>query len=294
MLTDKLDNDPGNLDEPVFLLTCGRTGSTLLQRLLNVHDDLHIWGEHGGGLSGLRTSHRMTTAPGVSTLIDQTPASARARVQASEPVVENGSWSIQWYNGFHNNDVTAACRVYMQHLFARGIKPTARRWGFKEIRYGPQDALFFRQLFTKAGFLVLVRDPVVVLRSQIEYFYLGNVVNGGQLDEKKIEAQSLHALKSIERVADTLDSDLADHCLEVRYEDLLADPVAVLSKISDYLEVTPFPHEKLETILGELKGAHTAGGEASKSIRAWVEAQTAGKTVVGDAIEAVRRRLRYQ
>jgi len=37
----------------------GRSGSTLLQRLLNVHAGLTIWGEHGGFLKGITEAYRL-------------------------------------------------------------------------------------------------------------------------------------------------------------------------------------------------------------------------------------------
>lgn len=282
-----------DLDAPVFLLTCGRTGSTLLQRLLNVHESLHIWGEHGGALSGLRTAHKMATAPSVSSLIGQTPADCREKVLASEPVVETGSWSIQWYNGFGDSDVDEACRGFMRQLFAKGIKPTARHWGFKEIRYGLQDAIFFKQLFEKAKFLVLVRDPSVVLRSQLEYFYINNVMNVGGIDEQKLTNQSLQALKSVERVADLLGSDFAADCCEVRYEELISDPRAVMATIATALGVEPFPEDRFAVIVGEPRQGNAAQTDEIGYIKSWIGKERAEQSAVGIALDGTRQRLGY-
>lgn len=40
-------------DQPVFVLSAGRSGSTLLQKLLNSSQELVIWGEHMGILRHL-------------------------------------------------------------------------------------------------------------------------------------------------------------------------------------------------------------------------------------------------
>jgi len=40
-----------NKKSPIFLLGTGRSGTTLLQRIINSAEDVIIWGEHGGFLS---------------------------------------------------------------------------------------------------------------------------------------------------------------------------------------------------------------------------------------------------
>lgn len=59
------------LERPVFLLASGwRTGSTLLQRLLCSHPDVHIWGENRGLCDVLEQLYRE--------LLRHRPAASRA------------------------------------------------------------------------------------------------------------------------------------------------------------------------------------------------------------------------
>ena len=38
---------------PIFLFTLHRSGGTLLQRIVNAHPNVVIWGEHGGFINQL-------------------------------------------------------------------------------------------------------------------------------------------------------------------------------------------------------------------------------------------------
>ena len=42
---------------PIFLLGSGRSGTTLLQKILNSADDVMIWGEHGGFLKPIARAY---------------------------------------------------------------------------------------------------------------------------------------------------------------------------------------------------------------------------------------------
>lgn len=251
------------IDEPVFLLACGRSGSTLLQRILNTHEQLHIWGEHGGALSPIVNSFNTLVGKQVASLVQAVPSRCHAATLASEPVMEAANWSVQWYNSFTRDQVIDAYRNLVLDVFTNDVKPTIRHWGFKEIRYGLPVAQFLSTLFPKAKFILLVRDPHHVALSQLEYFYLQSG-ESSPVDDQKFDTFTRQSLDSISRIASLRHSDLAEQCRLVRYEDLLEDPQTDLSELAKFLDLPEFDHGKVDRILNETKKPKAAAGRRSQ------------------------------
>jgi hypothetical protein len=145
--------------QPVFLLGGHRSGTTLLQRILNSYDDVRIWGEHEGFLQdvaqaffrGWESTHLFE---------DSRPPGG----EASDPTAD---WQA-WMNGFTKLDWEQRYRELVEALLVPGGLPGKRFWGFKEIRYGAatdRTIEFLRQLYPDALFAFIVRDPFNALAS---------------------------------------------------------------------------------------------------------------------------------
>jgi hypothetical protein len=145
--------------QPVFLLGGHRSGTTLLQRVLNSYDDVQIWGEHEGFLRdvaqaffrGWESTHLFQDS--------RLPGTA-----ASDP---NTDWQA-WMNGFSKIEWERSYRGLVEALLVPGGLPGKRFWGFKEIRYGSETDRtieFLHQLYPDALFAFLVRDPFNALAS---------------------------------------------------------------------------------------------------------------------------------
>ena len=144
---------------PVFLLGGHRSGTTLVQRILNSYDDVQIWGEHEGFLRdvaqaffrGWESAHLFQ---------DSRPSSSAT----SDP---GADWQA-WMNGFTKVEWEQRFRELVETLLIPGGLPGKRFWGFKEIRYGAatdRTIEFLRQLYPDALFAFIVRDPFNALAS---------------------------------------------------------------------------------------------------------------------------------
>ena len=61
-----------NSSQPIFVLGFHRGGTTFVQRLLNCHEKVTIWGENGGIISDLRVmSERYAKSPAVKVDVEQ-------------------------------------------------------------------------------------------------------------------------------------------------------------------------------------------------------------------------------
>lgn len=149
----------GAAKQPVFLLGGHRSGTTLVQRVLNSYDDVQIWGEHEGFLHDVANAFFRGWESRNLFQDSRPPGSA-----ASDPGTD---WQA-WMNGFTKDEWTQRFRDLVEALLVPAGLPGKRFWGFKEIRYGSatdRTIEFLQQLYPDALFGFIVRDPFNALAS---------------------------------------------------------------------------------------------------------------------------------
>jgi Sulfotransferase family len=150
--------DSGGADDArqaVFVLGFHRGGATFVQRLLNCHQQVMIWGENGGMLSGLRLIHQAFAEYGY-----HVDADAFARFEEFATRYE------PWVSPMDGDGLASQMGHFLELLYTADGAHSV--WGFKEIRHGnPQDIDFLRQLFPQARLVLLVRQPRDLLNSQV-------------------------------------------------------------------------------------------------------------------------------
>ena len=150
-------------ERPVFLLGLHRSRSTLLQRVLNAHPKLVVWGEHGGLIN------KLAELNATSELVwnVERPISERGlrRFATKAPELLNGfePWATPWDPKEYRN----SCRRFLTRTFRRDLRP-GQRWGIKEIRYAsPDTTRFLASLYPESQFIVLRRDLLGLCVSSI-------------------------------------------------------------------------------------------------------------------------------
>jgi hypothetical protein len=195
------------MDQPVFVLsTGGRTGSTLVQRLFISTHRVLVWGEH----NGLLGSRLFDVVRGME---NWTVRQGRGQLAYLD---EHG------YQGFIPNVnpgaaifAAATRRFFDASLGKEAYRRGYRRWGFKEIRYGREEALFLQQLYPEAAFVLVFRNPRDCLRSIKSTTWYKRDFGG---DPRKF-------LQNWGRLSEELLSAAEDlrRCCAVRYEQLIED-----------------------------------------------------------------------
>jgi hypothetical protein len=248
-------------DNPVIILAMGRSGSTLLMRLLNCSPDIVIWGEHNGFLTAFgRAFHALTCAFAkdcmhnserfVETVLNQQPI-----------ILGRGErWSCEWVNGFTKTDVLSAFRTLIVDLLAERV-PNGVRWGFKEIRYHGEEIDFLRTLFPRAQFVLLLRNPVHVLQSISRHFTRG--------DPKRSAQSMLRYIDFLTLIQKQFEQKRQD-VLICHYELLLENPDEQLSRLEQFLG-TSLARSNCEAILGERKKLREPPADVHSELAAFVE-----------------------
>ncbi len=159
----KFDDDEDE-DRPIFIFSAGwRSGSTLLQRLVNSGSSLLIWGEPYSYSDYIR---RMAdtlkifsnTYPPDSFFIDYFLDHSKNFTGITE----------QWTACLYPNptDLRTSHRKFFLTLFSEPAKKLGYdNWGLKEVRLDFQYALYLNWLFPQAKFLFLYRNPYEAYRS---------------------------------------------------------------------------------------------------------------------------------
>jgi hypothetical protein len=152
---------------PIFLMGSGRSGTTLLQKILNSADDVMIWGEHGGFLKKIaRAYFHHTENPKVNRKIfQQNPVAKDPSLDFNQLMLTDIGYC--WMNWYGRQEVTANFAGLIESFFhPPGMEK--RHWGFKEIRYGGDDRAIemLAELFPNARFVFIVRNPVDAIASQ--------------------------------------------------------------------------------------------------------------------------------
>jgi Sulfotransferase family len=140
-------------DEPLFLLSAGwRSGSTLVQRLVNSQATCFLWGEPYS-----RADLVPRLADSIRPVTDAWPRHADVLHENDGAVADR--WTANLHPGLET--LLASHRALLRTLFAPPAgAPADSCWGFKEVRLSADHALYLHLLFPRARFVFLVRDPL--------------------------------------------------------------------------------------------------------------------------------------
>jgi hypothetical protein len=202
---------------PIAIFASGhRCGSTLVQRLLNSHPEVRIWGEHWGlvnGLLELGSKWRWWGEQSFAT-------------DSREALVQDGTaaWMPNLMPG--GDPSVEAVRAFLHTMFARPAEAEGRsRWGFKEVRYGAPTARMLREVYPGLRVLHLTRSPASVLASLDAWEQEG-------LFSRADTQRAIGFWRSINESMLELRGE--PWVLAVRYEDVVADPPGFVRRLSEF------------------------------------------------------------
>ncbi len=184
----------------VFIITYGRSGSTLLQKLLNTMDGVYVAGENLNVLRGLFEAWR------------------NARVTSIKYGTGHQAVGDPWY-GALAVDPDAFARQIGEAFLASVLRPPrgSRIVGFKEIRYLVPDLAeqldFMAQVFVPARFIFNRRD-------------VGAVAQSGwwkDADQQKLADD----VAQFDAITDAYVAAHPDRCVKLDYEIWTRDPDAL-------------------------------------------------------------------
>lgn len=249
------------IDDPVIVLSMGRSGSTLLMRLLNCSADIIIWGEHNGFLSPIAAAFGALTGKFASDCFQRSSRFIEPVLKQQPIILSQGEqWSCEWANAFDKNDIVYAFRNLLLQLFARRL-PNGVRWGFKEIRYSRKELEFLRALFARAQFILLLRNPVAVLQSISRHFK--------PVEPKRTAQYVINYLQFLELVEKQLQEQRKD-VLVCHYELLTRELEHQLTRLEHFLGIS-LARASCEAIMSERESVPRPSNDIYADLLAFVE-----------------------
>lgn len=198
----------------LFVVSYGRTGSTVLMGILNAIPGYLIRGENAD-----LVGHLMAIAEDLRPHASETPTSPRDA----------------WFGGelYTEAALVPAFRALADRLLLGPTPPAGVRcYGFKEIRYSVQTAAekigFLEKLYPGAGFIFSVRDSARVARSEFQ-----NGLDVAHFDAIRAE---------LERLAQRPNGFVFSH------DELVTSPDALLPRLFEFLG-EPYDARRVKALL---------------------------------------------
>ncbi len=234
-------------ERPVVILSTGRAGSTLLQKLLNTNEELLIWGEHEGVLNSLMNTWRMVSHS--EWISDQDPRGSWL-LESDRPLnVER--WTA-WDGSFSKQGFNQCMKTFVDSLFCKDV-PENIRWGFKEIRYRKIEVMdFWSDLYPDTQYILLLRNPVDSCIS----FASARSQKDAATSEEELNKIMTHVvdnqIKPVFNFFREAMDKYADQSLSVVFEDLVEEPMKVLNGVEEFLDLGAwFDPENVSMIMGK-------------------------------------------
>ena len=269
-----------NVEKPVFILGLPRTGSTLLHELLDVHPDLQtpkLWQADSVPeedwsdwlrifKSFLRTKLVDVISPGFKSI---------HRLGALLPhecvTIQGLSFRSMQFHAIHrvdayhgwlsNCDWRPAYLWHERYLKILARKDPAKRWLLK----APGHMLGMRALceqYPDAKFIQLHRRPSEVIPSMASLYASLRSGSSNTLDLEELGKSLVEEWRiGLTRVVDLrrADAKVDRNCLDIDYLEMTGDPLFVVEKITEFLELplgSDTRYKMTEYLLRNRKGKH--------------------------------------
>jgi hypothetical protein len=202
----------------LFILSAGqRAGSTLLQRICNARKGTLIWGEHGGFLSHFTDIYANASYFALSGAGERNLFFGRGE----DPNLWTASMSPDL--DYVQLAMVDGVRALLNSLYGQ-YREQHDLLGFKEVRYGTDEAELLLKCYPASKFLLLVRNPFNCWKSMLPEW-------GWTVDRWASEWDGF--VRSFRSLAAA-----HERCHLIRYEDIIQQETHALETIEDVARVS--------------------------------------------------------
>ena len=142
------------MDKIVLICATGRSGSTTLQRIVNIIPNSNICGENFGAVNSLLEFYKRIK----TTTFEYVPGHLKP---ASYEDIISKNVKPSWYNSYNFQQTVSMIKMLIASLFKNS--ETTNVWGFKEIRYDNGNINYikeFKELFPQTKVIIQVRANI--------------------------------------------------------------------------------------------------------------------------------------
>jgi hypothetical protein len=142
------------MDKIILICATGRSGSTTMQRIINIIPNSNICGENFGAINSLLEFYKRIK----TTSFDYVPGHIKP---ASYEDIISKNVKPSWYNSYNFHQTINMIKILIASLFKN--RESTNVWGFKEIRYDNGDLKYlkeFKELFPQTKVIMQVRANI--------------------------------------------------------------------------------------------------------------------------------------
>ncbi len=224
------------MSQPIFIFAAGwRSGSTLLQRMLMSSGKALIWGESGGALKCFAEAARryeQMLGPGNIRYEYGFGGNGDEEFKQFEKSGKNGVHT--WIACINPPEqiIKDALRKTLEDIYAETARRMGyQRWGVKEVVAGTDTARLLMELYPKAKFVFLVRNPFACILS---------IKRRDWMDQKGMRDPLTYYANHWKKLASGFRT--AGFGYYVRYEDLV-EKQEIRQVLMNYVELTDLPED---------------------------------------------------
>lgn len=213
--------DPDN-DAPVFLVGFPRSGTTLLEQVLDAHE-------------GVQAMEEPQT---IASVLKQMAALLQAQAAMKSPALSKESWLNQWLRSFEmmkdlSHDQVLKFRETYFSVVDREVKRDNKKMLLDKMPLNSVDIGVILRIFPNAKFVVSLRHPCdCVLSGHMQNFKMNDAM-ANFLDLDNAASFYKHVMKLLWQYEEVF--DLKDRMHYIRYEDLVMDLEGEARKVLDFL-----------------------------------------------------------
>ncbi|MEP5766280.1 MAG: sulfotransferase [Halieaceae bacterium] len=219
------------MKSPIFMFGSGRCGSTLLQRALNAHPEVVMYGEHEGFLAPISHSYyKLTETRDIQRWVYGEQA---IPAEALHGQISDMEADICWVNNFTRDEVYQQHRQLVLSLLTKDLDLDQVHWGFKEIRYhkGQHVIWFLREMFPQPNFIFLFRNPAETIASGMTAWEdPEKIMHDEDRFREDVWQRFLRWTSKYVYLLNHLE-ELGDKAYLLKYEDLVSDPETHMNHI---------------------------------------------------------------
>ena len=230
-----------DIERPIFIFASSwRSGSTLLQRIVNSDPNTLLWGEPFSDCNLVQN-----LANSLRSFTDNQPKENYFIKALDDKNCLSKRWTANLYPNI--DYLIQSHRSFFHTLYGQSAKEYGcNRWGFKEVRLTVDHAIYLKWLFPKAKFLFLYRNPYKAYQSCYVWRDLyWNWPKEAVYGPKKFGTYWLQQVTDFMEKSDQVNGYL------IKYEDLCNRNISV-QDIANYLD-TELDENILDSKIGSYK-----------------------------------------
>jgi hypothetical protein len=255
------------IDKPIFIIGSGRSGTTILYKLLSVHPDLCWFSTYSNLIPkhpNISVLHRIFDIPVIGKQMKKSITNNK-KISIPIPKPAEGDNIYHSYCGFIHSykttehDFNQKNEEKFKKIIIKHLKATGKSRFLSKQTANNQRIRLINKMFPNAFYIHIIRDGRAVANSlfhvkwwnDTDIWWLGKkpseMSNNGR---NPIELCGLHWKKDTEEILKNKYL-FEDRYLEIKYENLVKNTKKIIHQITDFCKLS-WPYEFEETIPSEL------------------------------------------